>query len=379
MSRDADVVIVGGGIMGLAQALAASRRGLDVVLLERDAAARRASVRNFGTIWPIGQPAGERYAIACEGRGIWLEVAREAGLWHSAEGSLHAAHAQDEMAVMTEFAVRSEELGYAVELVEPRHIAELCPAVRQEGLQGGLFSPTELCINPREAIPAIARWLAESRGVRIEYGAAVNRVDEDIVETADGRSWDTARTVICSGDDLVTLFPAEIAEVSLRRCKLQMMRTPPQPEEWRLGPLLAFGLTLRHYPAFEVCATLDAYRARVRREQPELDRHGIHVLVAQHGGGEVVLGDSHDYDEPDSPFDSSTIEELVLSELRRRVRLPVETIATRWHGTYAQHPSKPVVYLDPAPGIRIVTGVGGAGMTMSFALAERMWADPAWY
>ena len=39
-----------------------------------------------------------------------------------------------------------------------------------------------------------------------------------------------------------------------------MLRTPPQPTGWKLGPALAAGLTLRFYPAFSICTTLTALR-----------------------------------------------------------------------------------------------------------------------
>jgi glycine/D-amino acid oxidase-like deaminating enzyme len=45
------VVIVGGGVLGAMHAWLALNRGHDVLQLDREPAARRASVRNFGLIW----------------------------------------------------------------------------------------------------------------------------------------------------------------------------------------------------------------------------------------------------------------------------------------------------------------------------------------
>ena len=87
-NRLADLAIVGAGIVGLAHALAAAKQGFSVVLFERTAPAVGASVRNFGLVWTVGQPAGRRHDRAIRSREIWREVTAAAGLHWDASGSL---------------------------------------------------------------------------------------------------------------------------------------------------------------------------------------------------------------------------------------------------------------------------------------------------
>ncbi len=169
-----------------------------------------------------------------------------------------------------------------------------------------------------------------------------------------------------------TLYPEALAGAGIARCKLQMMRTRSFGPRFRLGPMLAGGLTLRHYKNFENCPTLPALKSRVARERPEFDRYGIHVMVSQNGQGELVIGDSHEYDERIEPFDKPEIDRLILEYLGTFLDAPPLEIAARWHGIYVKHPREAFVVARPAPGATLVTVLGGAGMTLSFGVAEKV-------
>lgn len=372
MTDAADVAIVGAGIVGLAHAWAAARRGKSVLVFERSPAAEGASIRNFGMIWPIGQPAGELCDLARLSRERWLEAARGAGIWLNPCGSLHLAYRPDELAVLEEFVSQSGR-DRGCKLLLPAEVCDRSSAVRRDGLLAGMWSPSELCIDPRQALALLPRWLQANYGVELHFHTTIAHVEAQRLTASDGRIWQAEQTIVCGGSDFETLFPEVYSRAGLRRCKLQMLRTVRQPEGWRLGPHLAGGLTLRHYGSFEGCPTLPALKRRVAEECPELDRFGIHVMASQNELGEVILGDSHEYDPGIEPFDKQRIDELILAELRRFLSLPDWTIGQRWHGTYAKHPSRHVFTAEPQPGVTICNATGGAGMTLSFGLAEQMW------
>lgn len=367
------MAVVGAGIVGLAFAWEAARRGNSVVLFDRTPGPQGASVRNFGMVWPIGQVPGESYDRALRSRERWLELRERAGVWASECGSLHVAHEADEDALLREFADLARPRGVRCEYLSRAETLNRFPAVNPAGLRGALHSPTELAVNPPDAIARVPRFLAEALGVRLRLGEAVTSVTAPSLRTAGGETWHADRIFVCSGADFETLFPEVFAASGIRRCKLQMMKTLPQPSGWRLGTHLAGGLTLCHYKAFELCSALPALKARIADTMPEYVKYGIHVMAAQNDRGEVVIGDSHEYDADISPFDKTAIDELILKQLRSMAALPDWTIGARWHGIYAKHPEKHFVTEEPQPGCVIAVAPGGLGMTMSFGLAQDWW------
>jgi len=369
MSRRADIAVVGGGILGLAHAYVLARKSKSVVLFEKGLSASGASVRNFGMVWPIGQPAGEMHGMALRSREIWLEALKTAGLSYRPTGSLHVAHHRDEADVLREFAEIGPPAGYACVWLDPETARSRSHAVREENLQGALWSGTELTVDPREVALNFKAYLREI-GVECRYGSTVKRIELPIVETSTER-WEVDAAIVCSGDDFETLYREVFDGSGLTRCKLQMMRTGPQPNDWQLGPALAAGLTLRFYKAFAICSTLPQLKARIAAERPEYEQWAIHVLASQTGDGAITLGDSHEYGLAVNIFDRTAIDDLILREARTFLRMPCWHIAERWHGVYALHPERPFFEAEPAPGVRIVTAPGGSGMTLSFGLAER--------
>ncbi len=363
-----DVGIVGAGILGLAHAWHAARAGKRVIVFERGPRAQGASVRNFGMLWPIGQPPGEPHETALRSRELWQDALTEAGIWHTPCGSLHLAYATDELAVFNEL---SDSGLYATKILTPAQVTNQAQGIRAQGLKGALWSESEICVDPREAVAKLASYLESRYGVVFRFNTAVLGFKAPLVATS-GELESVDRLIVCAGDDIQSLYPTALAHEAVVRCKLQMMRTEPQPNNWRIGPMLAAGLTLTHYKAFEICPSLPALRERLEREYPKYKHYGIHVLVSQTGAGELTLGDSHEYGAAIEPFDKRSIDDLVLKYLESFLEAPSLNIASRWHGTYLKHREKPWVIAQPESGVWFVTGVGGAGMTLSFGLAEKV-------
>ncbi|MFN3149001.1 TIGR03364 family FAD-dependent oxidoreductase [Bremerella sp.] len=365
-----DLIVVGGGIVGLGHAWAAAKQGQTVAVFDTSPKAEGASIRNFGMIWPIGQPAGTQRKLALRSRELWQELGAAAGFAVDPCGSLHLAHHDDEWAVLGEFAESSAADGLDIELVSPEQIAKLTPAANPSGLKGGLYSRTELRVTPPTAICAAAAYLADGQNITFHYDTAITQVDTGRVISSSGSTWTAERIVIATGAYFQHLFPTEHAAEKLRLCKLQMMLTGSQPPGWKLGPHIASGLTLRHYLSFRHCPTLAAVKERFAKDAPLLDEYGIHVMASQADNGGLILGDSHEYDDDIEPTDKAEIDDLILQELQKIMNVPTWNIAKRWHGLYAKHPAQMCFVREVRPDVLVVNGFGGNGMTLSLAFAE---------
>lgn len=374
MTTEFDVGIVGAGVLGLAHAYQFARRGLKVIVFERGRLAHGASVRNFGMVWPVGQPLGDAYTLARRSRDVWLEVLRGSGIWHRECGSLHVAYHDDEAQVLRELVAESAGSARACEVVSPDDVIARSPHVVRHNLKCGLWSDTELVVDPRQVIADLPGWLNRTYGVQFAFNTPVLGFDLPTVRTPAGDRT-VNRLVVCTGSDFRELAPDAFAACGLIACKLQMMRTQAFGDAFRLGPHLCAGLTLCHYGAFARCPTLPALTRRFEATMPEYRRAGIHVLVSQTESGELTLGDTHVYGDAIDPFDNPHWDDLVLDYLRTFLSVPGLRVASRWNGTYVKHPSAQYAAARLGPNALAVTGVGGAGMTLSFGLAERTAAD----
>lgn len=365
-------IVIGAGIAGLATARALSVKGFSVRVFDKTLQAVGASIRNFGMLWPIGQPSGKLYERALRSRNIWQEISNSGAFWHEPAGSLHVAHHADEWQVLQElYEIFKKER--PVELLTPAQIAERSDAVVQKELLGGLYSADELIVDPREAISSLPGFLQQQYEVTFHWGKCVSYVADSTVYIGNDEEYEADIIFICSGSDFETLYPEAYAEQAITKCKLQMMRLESQPSEWRIGPALCGGLSLIHYKSFQQAPSFTALKQRYEYEMSEYVDCGIHVMVSQNEKGELTIGDSHEYGLTHDPFDKDFINRMILDYLQQFAQFKSNRLIESWNGIYAKlTDGSSDLFFSPESGVYIMNGLGGAGMTLSFGLAEEL-------
>ncbi len=366
-----DLAVVGAGICGLAHALAGARRGKRVVVVDRDAAANGASVRNFGFVTVTGQQAGACWRRALRSRDVWAEIAPKAGIDAPQRGLLMVARRPEAFTVLEAFA--ATEMGGECRLLSPRGIAAYGEGLRTSAFAGALYSPHEIRVESRDAIPLLAAWLAEAHGVTFMRETAVREVAPPRLATSRGVI-EAEVVVVCPGDDFHTLYADRIAAYGLTRCKLHMMRLQPERYDPRL-PVVMSDLGLARYLGYAELPQAAALKTRLEAEQARQLEHGVHLIVARSADGSLVVGDSHHYGATPDPFAPSFVDDLILEEYAAVYEGPLPPVVARWTGTYASAPDRLMLRDRPSDAVRIVLITSGTGASTSFAIAEETVAD----
>ena len=378
MNESGRVVIVGGGILGTMHAVLARRHGYAVTQLEREPAGRGASVRNFGLVWVSGRRAGPELALALRARALWEEIAAGApGTGFRPAGSLTVATSDAELAVMREAVALPDAKQREFELLTPDEVRSVNPALRGEFL-GGLYCRADAIVEPRVTLPALRAALA---GPSYEWlpGREAIEVGANGVRDQQGDWHRGDLVVICSGANFTGLAGPHLTAsgalatdtapgaepCGLRRVRLQMLQT--LPFEGKLNTALADGDSLRYYPAYDVPA-----RSALPPQAAVAAASRAQLLLVQRLDGSLTIGDTHEYDEPFGFDVDETAYDHLLARACALLGAPLPRVQRRWAGVYSEVVGTTALYhrSQVAPGVVLVTGPGGRGMTCSPAIAE---------
>lgn len=363
------VIVIGGGALGSMHAWHAVQRGHHVVHLEKDLAARSASVRNFGLVWVSGRADGDELAAAQRARDLWALIGEQVpGLGFRANESLSVTLTDLEDAVARDVAGRRDAIERGFEYLDANAVRRRNSAV-QGDIRGGLLCSRDAAVEPRVAQEALRAALQESSRYQFVGGTEVTELGDGTATTADGTTYSGDLVCYLPGALLGGLTRRYAGEIPVRRVQLQMLQTEPYERE--LTTTIADADSFRYYPAFA-----GASLARLNADQPQdpvAAEHHMQLLLVQRLDGSLTIGDTHAYDEPFAfDFDEQPATYL-LDRVSSILGGALPPVRKRWYGIYAQclDPTLIVHRQDLFERTHLVTGPGGRGMTLSPAIGER--------
>lgn len=373
MNKKYDLIVVGAGIVGLAHAYEARMRGLSVAVIEKNARCVGASIRNFGFVTVSGQGARDTWRRAMYARNVWSEIAPQAGIEVVHRGSWILCQRQEAVDVAQAF-LKTEmgkdclffpkakyaqlaELGF-------EHTENLC----LENSLGLLYSPHELRVESRDAIPQLTQWLEVSQKVDFIWQTEVLAIEDSVVHTSD-ISLEARRIVVCPGAEINGLAKTYLTHHQLELCTLQMLRVRVQPGFTLPGSVMTDNSLSRYLGWSELPEAL-ALKECIKNEMPEYLKEGIHLIAVQSSDGTLVVGDSHRYGNSEDVFASARVDELILNLLKMTLKINELEVIERWTGVYTSAQNTDALIEKVSPSLRVAVVTSGTGASTAFGLAK---------
>ncbi len=202
MPEKADVVIIGGGVMGCAIAYNLAREGLKPVVIEKSDIGGEASGANGGGVRQSARNIKEM-PLAMESIQIYGQLHEELGMdvEYVREGNLRLCTSDDELESMRQAVANQKEVGLELEMLDRQQVLELNPHVGEKIL-GASYCPTDGHVNPflvtyafflkAKSLGARFYTQEEAREIRLQKGRVTavitnkNTFDTDLVVDAAG-------------------------------------------------------------------------------------------------------------------------------------------------------------------------------------------------
>ncbi|CCE09624.1 conserved hypothetical protein [Bradyrhizobium sp. STM 3843] len=398
LPAQADVVVIGGGVIGVSAAYHLAKKGLSVALIEKGHVGAEQSSRNWGWCRQQGRARAE-IPLAREALRLWEDMQNEAGVdaGFRRTGVLFLTKNPEELAAWEKWAAIAREQQVHSTVLSPAEVAERMPG-NTDTWVGGLHTPSDGRAEPSMAVPALA-IAARKHGVTIHQDCAARgleteggRVSAVVTEKGPIRTG----AVLLAGGAWSSLFCRRHGiELPIGLVNATACRTTPGPEitSGALGTDLycirrrldgGFTLALRGRGTVELSPDLFRY-ARAFLATYKERRKGLKLSFGKSFFDQIIRGTQWSLDKP-SPFEAERVRDpapdmsLVNAALAELIKanpdLKEIRIAEAWGGTIDTTPDTiPVISkVDPLPGFYLATGFSGHGFGIGPA-AGKLAAD----
>jgi glycine/D-amino acid oxidase-like deaminating enzyme len=385
MPTKADVVIIGGGIVGVSTAWILAKQGIDVVLCEKGHIAGEQSGRNWGWVRVQGRDTRE-IPMMLESMRIWDSFESELGedVGFTRGGCLFSANTEKDLRCFEDWVNIAREYELDTCLMSSTELKQLIPGSAIDWA-GAMYTASDGRAEPHKAAPAIARAAKRHgakiltacavRGLEISAGAVSAVVTEHgTVETS---------TVLCAAGAWTSMFCRSLGiNVPQLRVRGTVARTAPAEEvlngnlfDDRLGIRRRAdgGYTVAHGSVLEHPVTPSSFRHFFKFLPALMQEFKIvNLTFGQEFIDEWSMPTTWALDAP-SPFEENRVLDpeptpKVLQGIRKNLdtifpQLAKTPIVETWAGMIESSPDVvPVIdAIDSLPGFHIATGFSGHG------------------
>lgn len=394
----ADVVVIGGGVMGVSTALFLARAGQRVVLLEKGRIAGEQSSRNWGWIRQQGRDLDE-LPIMVEANRLWRALAGQTNvdIGLTQGGTTYLARTEKKLATYEAWIEHAKAHGVDTRLLSRREAAEMFPGMA-DSYPGGLHTPSDLRAEPWVAVPALA-GIATREGVTILENCAVRCLDMAAGRVA-GVVTELGRIrvpqVVLAAGAWSSLFlrnhGVSVPQLSVRATVAATTPLPAVSTGGVVDDRIAFrprtdgGYSLAAGGAREIFIGPDALRALPRYlTQIKADPFGTTLRLGAPSGYPDAWQTARRWDaDSESPFEKTRVLNPApnaekLTAIKQNFRhmfpdLPEFELKTVWAGMIDVMPDLvPIVdNVAPLPGLTLGTGMSGHGFGIGPAMGRVM-------
>lgn len=353
MTASADVVVIGGGVIGCSCAFFLARDGHRVILVDRGDLGSGTASASGGWVILHARDERESYRLAAESRRLYDVLADEAGVTVLPTGGIAIASDPSELETLQGRIAHAREF-FPAQMLDRSALKTLEPSLAPD-LAGGLFSPMDAVVDPVQVCRALGERAA-ALGVQVRTRQPVTAIEVranrvQAVRTEQERL--ATSTVVCAAGPWA-------AEVS----GLAGISVPVRP---RRGHIIRIPKRLVHRPMLEL-----GYEKATRLSD---ESRGLEFVIQPTVNGGTFIGSSREFKGFNDEIDSSLVESMSARAGRfvptlRNLRPESVTVGFRPYSDL----ERPIIGWTGPLGFLLAAGHEGTGITLG-PVTGKMVAD----
>lgn len=369
MKTSADVVVIGGGVVGTAITYQLAKRGMDVCNVERSGIASGTSSRCDGRITISDQVPGDSLRLAKASMDMFPGLSDELGhdIEWSQEGILLLTESEAEFEVAKQHCVRMVEAGLPYRILDQRELRARHPCVADD-IVGAVDITCDGLVNPMALAQGFTH-AAQRHGAATAIHAPVLEIKRDAAGAVshvvtDAGTIATGKVVNAAGvwaPDLGAMVGLDIP-IQPRQGQLLVME--------RGNRVMPPGGGAQEFSYIMVRLQDTAYK---RQTTPAMDKYGIAFAYEPTEGGTGLVGTSRYFAGRDTASNPDILRELAKRAIRFYPALRDVHVIRTYAGLRPYTPDHlPIISDTEVPGFYVAAGHEGNGITMSALTGELM-------